>query len=143
MNATCQVAYAANGRIRLEIPSIRRQPKIAEVLVPICSNGPGVTGVQTLHSSGSLVIRYDPRLCTQHSILQVVGLRQLADPDGQPTPHVTPAPAPKPPYDDCQVRHELPARARLHVPIIKTQSTYAERAGQLPEPAGWASHTYA
>jgi manganese/zinc-transporting P-type ATPase C len=125
MNATCQVSYAANGRIRLEIPSIRRQPQIAEVLVAILLQQRGVTGVQTLHSTGSIVIRYDPRICTQVSILEAVGLRQLADPDAPEPPLVVPTPRPRSPYADCQVRHEVPGRVRLQIAILKNQSTYA------------------
>ena len=83
MNATCQVMHSTNGRIRLQVPSIQTHPEIAEILIALLLKQPGITGVQALQSNASIVIKYDPRLCTQRAIMQALGVKQLEGPDGQ------------------------------------------------------------
>ena len=46
MNATCQVMHSTNGRFRLQVPSIQTHPEIAEILIALLLQQPGMTGVK-------------------------------------------------------------------------------------------------
>ncbi|MCB0227568.1 MAG: hypothetical protein KDH90_00210, partial [Anaerolineae bacterium] len=80
MNVTCQVAHAATGRIRLQVASIATQPDIGQFLVGFFLRVHGVTGVQIRPATGSVVITFDPALCTQETILNALRSRVVQRP---------------------------------------------------------------
>ena len=80
MRATCQVAHATNGRIRLRVAEIRSRPQIGPLLAAFLWRLPGVTGVLVRAAGATVVVNYDPAECTQESILQALRLRQTKKP---------------------------------------------------------------
>ena len=60
MRATCQVAHATNGRIRLRVAEIRSRPQIGPLLVAFLGALPGVTGVLVRAAGATVVVSYDP-----------------------------------------------------------------------------------
>ena len=124
MNATCQVAHLTTGRIRLQVANLSLQPEVGRFLVEFFMRIQGVTGVQLRPATASVVISYDPALCTQDTVLDA--LRSRVAPQPALAGEVSPEPAASGaaisyPYLESEVIHAIAGRARLSVPICKTR----------------------
>ena len=124
MNATCQVAHLTTGRIRLQVANLAIQPEVGRFLVEFFMRIQGVTGVQLRPATASVVISYDPALCTQDTVLDA--LRSRVAPEPALAGEVSPAPAASGaaisyPYLESEVIHAIAGRARLRIPIVKTR----------------------
>ena len=120
MNVTCQVAHAATGRIRLQVASIATQPDIGQFLVGFFLRVHGVTGVQIRPATGSVVITFDPALCTQETILNALRSRVVHRPalTGETSEAPETGSAISYPYLESEVVHTTIGRVRIEAPVI-------------------------
>lgn len=127
MNATCQVVHVTTGRIRLQVNDIATKPQVGKFLVEFFLRVHGVTGVQVRPASGSIVITYDPALCSQDAVLAVLRSRMANVPalESQNSPEGAPEEAIPYPYADSSIIHAISGRARLRIPIVKTRDDLA------------------
>jgi heavy metal translocating P-type ATPase len=126
MNVTCQVAHLTAGRIRLQVADLAARPTMGQFLVDLFMRIQGVTAVQLRPAAGSVVILFDPALCTQATVLDALRSRIVprvaevlpapslpgeVDGRGQTFPF---------PYQDCTCAHAIAGRTRLVTPVART-----------------------
>lgn len=56
----CQVVHSVNGRVRLRVPALRRDPEYADRAVAVLTQCPGVYAARASVACASLVVSYDP-----------------------------------------------------------------------------------
>ncbi len=127
MNLTCEVAHVTTGRIRLQVSSLAAQPAIGRFLVDLFLRIQGVSAVQVRPASSSLVIVYDPALCSQELILDALRSRVVARPAEDASAALSTAPASDDelipfPYLDSEIAHAIAGRTRLRTPIARTRA---------------------
>ncbi len=119
MNVTCQVVHATTGRLRLQVDSIATRPEVGRFLADFLMRVSGVTAVQLRPATASVIVTYDPALCTRETIIGAL-VNRLA-PRPALTGDVLPADATDPaisfPYAACEVLHVVGGRVRLSVPV--------------------------
>ena len=73
------------------------------------------------------MIQYDPKACTQRTIMQALGVRrlELAGGQGAAGSEAEEPSTPRRPYAACEVSHVVTGRARLVIPILRAQSSHA------------------
>ncbi|MEZ4768282.1 MAG: heavy metal translocating P-type ATPase [Caldilineales bacterium] len=127
MNVTCQVAHVTTGRIRLQVASIATQPEIGQFLVGFFLRIHGVTGVQVRPATGSVVVTYDPALCTQEVVLDALRSRvvQRQALEGEVRPAVKTGDAVSYPYLASEVAHSVAGRARFEASIVRERADLA------------------
>lgn len=122
MHVTCQVAHATTGRIRLQVDSIATRPEVGRFLVDFLVRVSGVTGVQLRPATASVIITYDPALCTRQTIVDALLSRVARRPavagDVRPAREASATIAY--PYLECEVLHQVRGRMRLSVPVMAT-----------------------
>ena len=123
MTITCQVAHLTTGRIRLQVASVATQPEVGKFLTDFFLRVSGVIGVQVRPATASVVISYDPALCTQETILNALRSRIAPKPalEGEVLPTPPENDTISYPYVESEVVHTIRGRARLSVPIIRTR----------------------
>ncbi|MCB0204674.1 MAG: heavy metal translocating P-type ATPase [Anaerolineae bacterium] len=127
MNVTCQIAHVTTGRIRLQVASMATQPEIGQFLVGFFLRIHGVTGVQVRPATGSVVVTYDPALCTQEIVLNALRSRvvQRHALEGEVRPPTETDDAISYPYLASEVIHTVAGRARFALPVVKEREDLA------------------
>src|SRR5215472_16519100 len=60
MSIEYRVRHAISGRIRLRVPALKQNERLAQACAQLLERQEGVTGVRSNQSAASLVIEYDP-----------------------------------------------------------------------------------